>query len=156
MKWPSTPVSFMRRSTVSASFDVQDFHEQPVGSGSSRSCVLTSFSEPRHRAHGVGVERQIVLLREPEDPDQVDRVVLEDVGRGEVDAVMSTMKSSLSGTRRVLGRSRDIMRLSTVLVWPAGPPAWRTGSRLRSPTSLGDQEIVLHEAFDILHAGCEV
>ena len=31
---------------------------------------------------------EVVLLREAEDSDQVDRIVLEDVGRCEIDAVV--------------------------------------------------------------------
>jgi hypothetical protein len=34
------------------------------------------------------MEGEVVLLCQPEDPDQIDRVVLEDVGCGEIDAVV--------------------------------------------------------------------
>ena len=45
MKWPSTPVSFMRRSTISASFEVRISMNSRLASGFSRSWVLISFSE---------------------------------------------------------------------------------------------------------------
>src|SRR5438132_1450155 len=40
MKWPSTPVSFMRRSTISASFDVRISMNSRLASGFSPSCLL--------------------------------------------------------------------------------------------------------------------
>src|ERR1700759_3445840 len=82
MKWPSTPVSFMRRSTISASFDVRISMNSRLASGSSRSWMLMSLSDR------VGVKREIVFLRQPENPDQVDRVMPEDIGRREIDAVV--------------------------------------------------------------------
>ena len=45
MKWPSTPVSFIRRSTVSASLEVRISMNSRLASGLSRSSVLISFSE---------------------------------------------------------------------------------------------------------------
>ena len=66
----------------------QDLHEQPVGFRIFAKLGVHQFQRARHRAHRVGVEGEVVLLRQLEDPDQIDRVVLEDVGRGEVDAVV--------------------------------------------------------------------
>jgi len=34
------------------------------------------------------VKGEIVFLRKPEDPDQVDRIMLEDIGGREIDAVV--------------------------------------------------------------------
>ena len=59
-----------------------------LASSSSRSLASISLQRAGGRAHGVGVERQIVLLREAEHADQVDRIALEHVVVGDVDAVV--------------------------------------------------------------------
>ena len=133
----------------------QDLHEQPVGFGIVAQLGVDQAERPRHRAHGVGMKRQIVLLREPEDPDQIDRVVLEDVGRGEVDAVVVDDEIIAVGhpppvqvrpqPRHHPAQHRRGLRL---LVFQLGAQ-----DRGEVADVLGDQEVVLHEAFDILHAG---
>ena len=88
-KWPSTPASFIRRSTVSGSFfDVRMSTNNSLASSFSRNLASISLSERVIGAHGVGMECEIVLLRQIEDPDQVDRIALEDVGLGEANAVL--------------------------------------------------------------------
>ncbi len=58
----------------------QNFHEQPVGFGILAQLGVDEFQRTRRGAHGIRMEREIVLLREPENPDQIDRIMLEDIG----------------------------------------------------------------------------
>jgi hypothetical protein len=115
MKRPSTPASFMRRSTVSASFDVRISMNSLLASGFSRSFGVISRERARCRAHGVRMECEIVLLGEAEDADQVDRIALEYVRRGEIDAVVVDNEIFAAGDAPRLrpGRSLAITRLST-------------------------------------------
>ena len=59
----------------------EDFQEQPVGFLVLAQFGVDQLERARDRAHGVGVEREIVLLRQMEDADQVDRIALEHVAR---------------------------------------------------------------------------
>ena len=89
MNRPSTPASFMRRSTVSASFfEVRMSRNSRLASSSSRSLRSISLSERVASVHRVGMECQVVLLRQMEDADQVDRIALEHLVVGDVDAVV--------------------------------------------------------------------
>ena len=110
----------------------QDFHEQPVGFRIFAQLGVDQLQRARHRAHRVGMEGEIVLLREAEDPDQVDRVVLEDVGRGEIDAVVVDDEIVAVGHPPPLGAraaTAPSCGSAPARAWPAGLPAWRTGSR---------------------------
>ena len=66
----------------------QDLEEQAVRLRVVAQLVVDQPERARRRAHRVGMEREIVLLRQVEDADQVDRIALEDVGVGDVDAVV--------------------------------------------------------------------
>ena len=133
----------------------QDFHEQPVGFRVFAQLAVNEPERARHRAHRVGVKRQIVLLRESENPDQIDRVVPEDVRRGQVNAVVVNDEIVAVGhPPPVQARSQarhhaaqDRRRLGLLI--------FQFGAQDRGEIAdvLGDQEIMLHEAFDILHAG---
>jgi hypothetical protein len=113
-----------------------------LASGFSRSCVLISFERARHRAHRVGMEGEVVLLREPEDPDQIDRIVLEDVGRGEVDAVVVDDEIVAVGhpPRLRAGRNRATMRLSTGAGLACSSSSLAHRIAVRSPTSLATRK----------------
>jgi hypothetical protein len=133
----------------------QDLHEQPVGFRIFAKLGVHQFQRARHRAHRVGVEGKVVLLRQLEDPDQIDRVVLEDVGRSEVDAVVVDDEVVAVGHPSPLDAwpqprhhaAQDRRRLG-LLVFQLGAQ-----DRGQIADVLGNQEVVLHEAFDILHAG---
>ena len=101
------------------------------------------------------MEGEVVLLRQPEDPDQVDRVVLEHVGRGEIDAVV------VDDEIVAVGHPPPVRARPQPRHHPAqhrrglGLLVLQLGAQDRGEVAdvLGDQEVVLHEAFDILHAG---
>ena len=130
---PSTPASFMRRSTVSALvLRGQDFEEQPV-----RLLVVAHFwidqlERAGRGAHRVGMESEIVLLRQMEQADQIDRIAPEHVGRGDVDAVVVDDEIVGLGIVRRLraGRKRAITRLEHRRgLGLRAPPGRRTGWR---------------------------
>ena len=58
----------------------EDLEEQLVGLLVLAQLRVDQLERARDRAHRVGVEREIVLLREMENADQVDRIALEDIG----------------------------------------------------------------------------
>ena len=133
----------------------QDLHEQPVGFRILAQRRVDELQRAGHRAHRVGVEGEVVLLRQPEDPDQVDGIVLEHVGRCEIDAVV--VDDEIVAVRqppplRVRPQPRhhaaQHRRRLGLLVFQLGAQ-----DRGEVADILGDQEVVLHEAFDILHAG---
>ena len=129
----------MRRSTVSASFfEVRISRNSRFASASSRSFGVDQLERARGGPHRVGMEGEIVLLRQMEQPDQVDRIALEHVGARDVDAVVVDDEIvGLARARRLrAGRSRAITRLSTGagLAWRSSRPAHRMA--VRSPTSL--------------------
>ena len=101
------------------------------------------------------MKRQIVLLGEPENADQIDRIVLEDVGRGEIDAVVVddeivAVGHPPPGQVRPQPRHHPAQHRRGL-----GLLVLELGAQDRGEIAdlLGDQEVVLHEAFDILHAG---
>ena len=80
MKRPSTPVSFMRRSTTSvALLEVRISRNRRLASGSVAQLGVDELERARRQPQRVGMERQIVLLGEMEDADQVDRIAIEHV-----------------------------------------------------------------------------
>ena len=133
----------------------QDLHEQPVGFRILAQLRVDQLQRARHRAHRVGVKREIVLLREPENPDQIDRVMLEDVGRGEIDAVVVDDEIVAVGHPPPVGARPQPRHHAAQHRRRLGLLVFQLGAQDRGEIAdvLGDQEVVLHEAFDILHAG---
>ena len=82
------------------------------------------------------MEGEIVLLGEMKDPDQVDRIALEHIRLGDVDAVVVDDEIVGFGEERRpdFGLKRAIMRPERVrdLVWLASSAAHRMA--VRSPT----------------------
>ena len=125
----------------------EDFDEQPVGFRVGAQFRVYARQGLGHQPQGVGMDRQFIARRHPEQPDQIDRLLVEHVGRGHGDAV---------GFQR---EGAEIPRL--------GPPPQFSdktvehGARLglallqrgaddigQIADILGDGEIMLHEAFD--------
>ncbi|MGX1317974.1 hypothetical protein AB7M17_001427 [Bradyrhizobium sp. USDA 377] len=126
-----------------------------LASGFSRSWALIRPSERRHVAHRIRMEGEVVLLRQAEDADQIDRIVLEHVGRGDVDAVVVDDEVVAVGhapfhRRRAQARHHPAQhrRGLGLLVLELGA---ENGGEVAD--LFGDQEVVLHEALDVLHAG---
>ena len=66
----------------------EDFQEQPVGFGVLPQLAVDQLERLGRRAHGVGVQHQVVLLRQTEHADQVDRIAREHVRVGDGEAVV--------------------------------------------------------------------
>ncbi len=133
----------------------QDFHEQPVGFRTFPQLRIDQFQRPRHRAHRVGVKGKVVLLREAKKSDQIDRVVLEHVGGGEIDAVVVDDKIVAAGHSPPVHARPQPRHHAAQHRRRLGLLVFQFGAQDRGEVAdvLGDQKIVLHEAFDILHAG---
>ncbi len=133
----------------------QDLHEQPVGFRIFAKLGVHQLQRARHRAHRVGMEGEVVLLRQLEDPDQIDRVVLEDVRRGEVDAVVVDDEVVAVGHPPPLGARPQPRHHAAQDRRGLGLFLFQLGAQDRGQIAdvLGDQEVVLHEAFDILQTG---
>ena len=126
-----------------------------LASGIVLDLAVDQLERARGCAHRVGMERQIVLLREMEDADQVDRIAREDVGLGDIDAVIvddevvgfAQAAAALARLefRHHAAERRRVFRLQ--LFQGGAQDGGEVADILR------DQEVMLHEALDILHAG---
>ena len=131
MKRPSTPVSFMRRRMISASCEVRISRNSRFASGSCRTFGSISRSDLLAMPHGVGMQHQIVLLREAEHPDEIDRIAREHVLVGDGQAIVVVEEILALGQRRG-GRGAEASPSSGSAperAWPAGLRARSTGSR---------------------------
>ena len=133
----------------------QDFQKQAVGLGVVAHALVDQLERTRGDAHGLGMEREIVLLREMEQPDQVDRIAAKDVGARDVDAVV--VDDEIVGFRQ---RSPALRRAqpgdeAAEHRRGLGLALFEAGAQDRGEIAdvLGGEEIVLHEALDVLQAG---
>ena len=79
-KRPSTPASFISRSTTSGALrGRQDVEEDLVGLGILAQSGSDELQRARREARSVRMDRQVVPVGEPEQPDQVDGIALEGV-----------------------------------------------------------------------------
>ena len=133
----------------------QDLQKQAVGFLVLTHVLVDQLERMRGRAHRFRVKRKIVLLREMKHPDQIDRIALEDVGPRDRDAVVvdseiiafaqrpHTLRRPQAGDKATQDRRR--LRLSVLKS--------RAKNRREVADVFGGEEVVLHEALDILHAG---
>ena len=126
-----------------------------LASGFSRNCVLISFSERVAARMASGWNARLFFCARRKIRIRLTGSCLKTSGAARLMRLLSTMKSSLSGTRRCFmpGRNRAIMRLKHRR--GLGLLVFQLGAQDRGEIAdvLGDQEVVLHEAFDVLHAG---
>jgi hypothetical protein len=156
MKRPSTP-GLVHAAQVERRIAArrQDIHEQPVGLRIGAQRLVDQLQRAPYPLQRVRMEVEPVAIGEPEHPDDVDRILLEHVLVGNVDTLVLDDE---------IVRTLDFLR----------PP--REGQGLQEPVEcrrlldlfllqrraddarqvadiLGDQEVVLHEALDILQPG---
>ena len=104
--------------------------------------------------HGVRMERQIVFLREMEDADQIDRVAFENVLVGDIDAVVVddevlALAERMPGTRaKARHHAAEHRHGLGLAVLELGA---QNGGEIADV--LGNQEVMLHETFDITQPG---
>ena len=131
-----------------------DFQEQLVGFLVLAQFGIDQMQRARDRPHGVGMKRQIVLLRQMKDADQVDRIALEHVGLRQRNAVI--VGDEILGAGDLLALDRAEFRHHAAQHWCVlGLAVFQFGADNRGEVAdiLGDQEVVLHEALDVLLAG---
>ena len=131
----------------------QDFEEQPVRLLVLAHRLVDELERAGGDMHGVGMEREIVFLREMEDADQIDRVALEHVFVGDIDAVV--VDDEILGLGQRAPRPRPELGHHPaqhrhglgLIVLELGA---EDGGEIADV--LGDQEVVLHEALDVAQA----
>ena len=132
----------------------QHGEEQPVGLLVLTQVLVDQLERSRRGAHGVGMKDQAVALREIEHPDQVDRIALEHLRVGDRDAVVVDDE--------VLGLAQGAPAARAKLGDHAVEHRHRLGFAILQPGAqdrgeiahvFGDQEVVLHEALDVLLPG---
>jgi hypothetical protein len=132
----------------------EDLEEQPVRLLVLAKLLVDQLERAGGDVHGVRVERQIVFLRQMEDADQVDRIALEDVLAGDVDAVV--VDDEIVALGQGMARARSEPRHH-----PAqhrhrlGLAVLELGADNCGEVAdvLGDQKVVLHEPLDVAQAG---
>ncbi len=106
----------------------------------------------RGQLHRVRVEGEVVAVGEVEQADQVDRIADEDLGVGDVDAVVVDDEIGRTGNLVVAagGQAEQAVehrrRLAVMFFQRSTEDARQVAD------VLGDQEVVLHEALDVLEA----
>ena len=115
----------------------EDLEKELVGFLALAQFGIDQVERARDSAHRVRVEREIVLLRELEDADQVDRIALEHIGLREPDAVLVDDEVVAFNNRAALHRTQarhEAAQTGTLLAWLSSSSAQRIA--VRSPTSL--------------------
>ena len=75
MKRPSTPLSFICRSTISLELrDISNIDEQAVGVRIVAQVGVDAPQRARHQMRRVGMDREAVLLGQAIEPDEIDGI----------------------------------------------------------------------------------
>ena len=154
MKRPSTPASFMRLSATSGERrEVRISRNSRLASGLARSLASMRLSERRDQPRRVGMDRQARPVGDPIEADEVDGIALERVVADHVDAVVLDLEIDGvgDGARPAAQAAEEaVERLGRL-----GVTLLERGADDRGEIAdvLGDEEIVLHEAFDVGLAG---
>ena len=106
----------------------QDFQEQPVGFLVLAHLLADELERMRDDPHRFRVESEIVLLRQMENPDQVDRIAAEHVGARDIDAVI--VDDEVVGLADLFARRRRApLRSAGSTPAPASPAGLRARRR---------------------------
>ena len=131
----------------------QDFKKKPVRLLVLAHRLVDELERARGDMHGVGMEREIVFLREMKDADQIDRVAVEHVLVGDIDAIV--VDDEILGLAQRAPRPRPELGHHPaqhrhglgLIVLELGT---ENGGEIADV--LGDQEVVLHESLDVPQA----
>ena len=131
----------------------QNVEKQPVGLGVLAQIAGDQLQRTGDQLHRVGMIFEAVLVGEPEQPQQIDRVALEHHVVGDVDAVI--VDDEVAGAGKLAPAPREPEEqavearhfLGLLLLQRRAEDAGQVAD------ILGDQEIVLHEALDRRQAG---
>ena len=129
----------------------QNFQEQAVCLLVLAQTLVDQLERTRGGVHGLGMQHQIVLLRQIEQPDQVDRVALEHVGARNVDAVIVDDEivgvAELGGSARRSPRREHPAQHRRRLGLHVFESRAQDGGQVADV--LGGEEVMLHEALDV-------
>ena len=151
---PSSPASFMRlRLSSGLRSEVRMSRNSRLASASRRSVAVDQPQRAGEQLQRVGMVFQPVPVGEPEQPQQVDRIALEHLVVGDVDAVVVDDEIAGAGELALAPREaeEDAVEAGHVL----GLLLLERGAEDAGQVAdiLGDQEVVLHEALDRRQAG---
>ncbi len=73
-------------------FGGQDLQEQAIGFFVAAQFCVDQLERSGRGTHRLGMNGEIVLLREIKQPDKIDRIALEDAGANKIDAVVVNKK----------------------------------------------------------------
>ena len=131
----------------------QDVEEQPVGLRVAAQIAVDQAERAGQQLQRVGMVFQPVPVGEPEQPQQVDRIALEHLVVGDVDAVVVDDEVAGAGELALAAREgeEDAVEARHML----GLLLLERGAEDAGQVAdiLGDQEVVLHEALDRRQAG---
>ncbi len=106
----------------------QNAEKQPIGLGVGAQIGVDQAQGQRDRAHSVGMDRQTIAIGDPEEPDEVDRIALEDLGVDDRDATVIDDEIALRGAAAAAPERRR-KRSKMARAWPAFLRAPRRRSR---------------------------
>jgi hypothetical protein len=141
MKRPKTPASFIRRSAVSGSF-----FEVRIGLRVDAQLGVYQAQRTGHKAQSMGVDVELLLLRDVKQAQQPDRVFLEKILRGNRQAAAIEDERGDAAPPASPAQPRQ-SRLFLIDLEDRAEDPGQVADILRN------QEIVLHEAFDAAAAG---
>ena len=128
----------------------EDIEEKAVGLRVLPQRLIDQLERAGGEPQRVGMERQIVFLRQMEDADQVDRIAREHLGIGHIDAIV--VDDEVVGFAQVAPPARPELRHHAAeRRHRLGLAVLELGAQDGGQVAdvLGDQEVVLHEALDV-------
>ena len=133
----------------------QNLEEQAVGLFVAPHLGIDQLERAGRSAHRFGMDRQIVLLRQIKQSDQIDRIALEDIGADEVDAVVVDDEIVGLGERAAAPRRAQPRDHAAQYRRRFGLQFLQTRAEEGGEIAdmLGGEEVMLHEALDILQSG---
>ena len=131
----------------------EDLQEQPVGLRVGAQLGVDALERLGDEARRVRVDGEARTVGDPVETDKVDRIALERLGVEDVDAVVIDLEVDgvVEGARAAAQPAEEAVeglgRLGVPLLQR------RADDRGQVADVLGDQKVVLHEAFDVCLAG---
>src|SRR5262245_30598569 len=135
-------------------FRSEDLKEQLVGFLIITQLGVDEIEGARNDAHRIRMEREIMFLRQMKDADQIDGIALEYAGLRETNAILvddeiiafqERAPRPLTESRHQAAEHRHALGVAVF--------QFRAEDGSQIADILCDQEVVLHEALDILQAG---
>ena len=125
----------------------EDFEKQPVGLAIGAQGAIDAPERPGHGADRVRMDREVVLVRQLKQADQVDGIALERLRVRDADAVVVDDEIGIVDARRAAAETpHQPVQHGPRLVMPRLERSADDGGEIADV--LGDEKIALHEALD--------